>query len=225
MTVYDERVSAGEQEFKAGQQEETEKNKTAVNDNPELLYQDRENTSWINKQPAPNDPEVAGVDAALADTGVVMYRAAGFWIRLCAFVVDLIVIAALNAFVWGLLLPVSPNNKLVWESLHINALFLGVTGALYFILMTYYFQQTLGKMIFGIKVVQASGEPLSWITVIFRELVARSLSQIMGLNLGYIVCWFNADKRCVHDFLSDTWVVYEKSHANTGYVAIKPGRL
>jgi len=154
------------------------------------------------------DPE-----AALAppdEPKLSKYRAAGFWIRLFAFSIDLLVIAGLNAIIWDSLLPVAAQPSFLYQVLHTNMLFLGLTGAAYLILMTHYFQQTLGKMIVGIKVVQRSGEPLSWITVIFRELVARSLSQLMGLNLGYVVCWFNAEKRCAHDFLSDTWVVYEK---------------
>jgi uncharacterized RDD family membrane protein YckC len=91
--------------------------------------------------------------------------------------------------------------------------------------MTRYFQQTLGKMIVGIKVVQRSGEPLSWVTAIFRELVGRSLSQIMGLNLGYMVCWFNAEKRCAHDFLSDTWVVYEKPVGDSHMVLVEGNQV
>lgn len=145
-----------------------------------------------------------------AETTMSKYRAAGFWIRLFAFLLDLLVIAGLNAIIWDSLLPDISESSFLYQVLHTNGLFLGLTGAAYFILMTRFFQQTLGKMIVGIKVVQRSGEPLSWITAIFRELVGRSLSQIMGLNLGYMVCWFNAEKRCAHDFLSDTWVVYEK---------------
>ncbi len=155
-------------------------------------------------------PEPEPTIAPSGETKLNKYRAAGFWIRLFAFLIDLLVIMGLNAIIWDSWLPVAAQPSFIYQVLHTNALFLGITGALYFILMTHYFQQTLGKMIFGIKVVQYSGEPLSWITVIFRELVARSLSQIMGLNLGYLVCWFNAEKRCAHDFLSDTWVVYEK---------------
>ncbi len=153
------------------------------------------------------------------------YRAAGFWIRLLAFLIDLLVITGLNAIIWDTLLPVATQPSFLYQVLHTNMLFLGLTGAAYFILMTRYFQQTLGKMIVGIKVVQRSGEPLSWITVIFRELVARSLSQIMGLNLGYMVCWFNAEKRCAHDFLSDTWVVYEKPMGDSLYILVEASPL
>ncbi|MEQ8200541.1 MAG: RDD family protein [Syntrophomonadaceae bacterium] len=164
----------------------------------------------------PSESEIAGIHehetagASSTNTDSVQYRAAGFWIRLFAFLIDLLVIAAMNAILWNLLMPSLDQSSFLYQVLHINALFLGITGAVYFILMTRYFQQTLGKMIFGIKVVQEGDRPLNWITVIFRELIARSLSQLMGLNLGYAVCWFNSEKRCAHDFLSDTWVVFEK---------------
>jgi uncharacterized RDD family membrane protein YckC len=153
------------------------------------------------------------------------YRAAGFWIRLFAFLIDLLVIAGLNAIIWGSILPDLTESSFLYQVLHTNGLFLGLTGAAYFILTTRCFQQTLGKMIVGIKVVQRSGEPLSWITVIFRELVARSLSQIMGLNLGYMVCWFNAEKRCAHDFLSDTWVVYENPMGDSQLILIEANQV
>lgn len=136
------------------------------------------------------------------------YRVAGFWIRTLAFLIDLGVIACLNGIVFHSLLPDYAQLSTIYKIININNLFLGLTGAIYFVLMTYYFQQTLGKMITGIKVIQAGDTPLDWTTVVFRELVARSLSQMLGLYLGYIFCWFNRDKQCLHDLLSDTWVVH-----------------
>mgnify|MGYP001205419567 CR=1 FL=1 len=150
-----------------------------------------------------------------------LYRAAGFWIRMLASVIDLGVIACLNAIIWDAVLPVGIKQTSLYELIQTNTLFLGLTGITYFILMTHYFRQTLGKMITGIQVIQRSGQPLSWTTVIFRELVGRSLSQLMGLNLGYIFCWFNSDKRCLHDFLSDTWVVHVNPQSHAGYIAVK----
>jgi len=154
------------------------------------------------------------------DGSRLLYRVAGFWIRLLAFAIDLAVIACLNAIIWNSILPASAKQSFIYEIININSLFLGITGIIYFILMTHYYQQTLGKMITGIKVIQASGLPLTWSTVIFRELIARSLSQMLGLYLGYVFCWFNADKRCLHDFLSDTWVVHVKQQTQVGYLAI-----
>lgn len=153
------------------------------------------------------------------DTPMV-YRVAGFWIRFLAFAIDLLVIAALSSILWDSLLASPSRPGFLNEILHSNSLFLGLTGSVYLIIMTRLWQQTLGKMIVGIKVVQRNGEPLSWSTVVFRELIARSLSHLMGLNLGYLVCWFNAEKRCAHDFLSDTWVVHDKIGYNSNYISL-----
>lgn len=167
------------------------------------------------------EEQVATAPIITGETNSTLYRAAGFWIRLLAFAIDLGVIACLNAIIWDAILP---KQLFIYKIIQTNALFLGLTGLTYFILMTHYFQQTLGKMITGIQVIQRSGEPLSWTAVIFRELVGRSLSQLMGLNLGYLFCWFNGDKRCLHDFLSDTWVVHVKPESHSGYIAVN-GRL
>lgn len=170
-----------------------------------------------------DDPGIAAAPAMAAscsDHGVSLYPVAGFWIRLLAFSIDLLIVAALNSLLWNFLWPAADATYFFYKIVNINSLFLGVTGSVYFILMTRYFQQTLGKMIVGVKVIQANGEPLSWGTVIFRELAARGLSQLMGLNLGYIVCWFNPGKRCLHDYLSDTWVVYEDPESRPRCISV-----
>jgi len=190
-----------------------------------------EGVNRVNVQDGPGEAHSCGepdtnsqVEKAIEPAeskSIVFYRAAGFWVRLLAFVIDLAVIACLNSIIWDAIISPASRDGFIYGMIKKNALFLGLTGAAYFILMTHYYQQTLGKMIAGIKVVQRSGDPLSWTTVIFRELVARSLSQLMGLNLGYVFCWFNADKRCLHDFLSDTWVVYVKPPSHPGFIAVE----
>lgn len=192
MTEYDENIPAQDSENRAG--------RTNINDL-------RDNS--IEADTTVNNLNLQANMASTGESNPVMYPVAGFWIRLLAFIIDLLIITGLNSIIWGSLLPAEAGTSFFYKILHVNSLFLGLTGAAYFILMTRFFQQTLGKMIVGIKVIQRNEEPLTWVTVIFRELVARSLSQLMGLNLGYIVCWFNPEKRCAHDYLSDTWVVHE----------------
>ena len=187
-------------------------------------------TSFAEENRDQNQLETAGEEdtigqeitapAASMETQTTLYRAAGFWTRLLAFGIDLAVIACLNGIIWEAILPVSAEQSFINQIIQTNALFLGFTGLAYFIVMTYYFQQTLGKMMTGIQVIQRNGKPLSWTTVIFRELVGRSLSQLMGLNLGYLFCWFNREKRCLHDLLSDTWVVHVQPEYHPGYIAI-----
>jgi uncharacterized RDD family membrane protein YckC len=149
-----------------------------------------------------------------------VYRVAGFWVRVLAFVIDLSVIGCFNGIILGVVFPATAKTSVIYDIIHINNLFLGITGVTYFILMTRYFQQTLGKMITGIKVIQPGDAPLDWSTVIFRELVARAISQMMGLYLGYIFCWFNKDKQCMHDMLSDTWVVHVDTKAREHYLTV-----
>lgn len=189
---------------------------------PEDHYDyNRMETAWAGD--APDQPQI-NTSIIAPETNRTLYRAAGFWIRLLAFGIDLGVIACLNGIIWGNILPAGVKQLFIYDIIQTNDLFLGLTGLAYFILMTHYFQQTLGKMITGIQVIQRSGEPLSWTTVIFRELVGRSLSQMMGLNLGYLFCWFNSEKRCLHDLLSDTWVVHVNPESHPGYIAVD-GRI
>src|SRR5690606_40751242 len=50
----------------------------------------------------------------------------------------------------------------------------GIVFYLYFILLTKFFGQTLGKMVFGLKVIPIEGDKLTWGTIIFREGIGRS---------------------------------------------------
>ncbi|MBO1915381.1 RDD family protein, partial [Microvirga sp. 3-52] len=50
---------------------------------------------------------------------------------------------------------------------------------LYFALMTKYLQQTVGKIIMGIKVVSNDHSQLSWNTIIFREIIGRFISKLL----------------------------------------------
>ena len=72
-----------------------------------------------------------------------------------------------------------------------NGLFLSIitfaVGYLYFVVMTKRFGQTLGKMVFGLKVIPTSGNSLSWGTVIFREVIGRYVYQAFWfLSLLYL---------------------------------------
>ena len=100
---------------------------------------------------------------------------AGFWIRLIAYIIDLIVVAALggllNTFSFGLL-----NRELYFPILGENALSYVVAMFSYFVLMTYYFSQTLGKMIMKIKVETNKGTKLKISDVLYREVIGRLLT-------------------------------------------------
>jgi uncharacterized RDD family membrane protein YckC len=81
----------------------------------------------------------------------------------------------------------------------------------YFILMTKYFRQTLGKMVFGLRVVDLAEERLSWKTVLFREGIGRYIAGVFApiTFVVYLVAAFTKKKQGVHDLFADTSVVHE----------------
>lgn len=134
-------------------------------------------------------------------------RYAGFWMRFWAYLLDLIVIGSIDRIL------IKPIFRLLDIPLLESNLFAPISVATaitfyaYFVLMTRYFQQTLGKMVFGIKVVGLMEERLSWKTILFREWIGRFISST--IVIGYIITAFLPKKQGLHDLFSDTSVVHE----------------
>ena len=81
----------------------------------------------------------------------------------------------------------------------------------YFIVMTKLCNQTVGKMIFGIRVISKDGAKLKWSTVIFREWIGRFIS-IIPFNIPYFVVTFTPKNQAIHDFFADTLVIHEGAY-------------
>ncbi|SMP66148.1 RDD family protein [Anoxynatronum buryatiense] len=152
-----------------------------------------------------------------------VYRPAGFFIRLVAYLVDLAVINA----VLGIIAGIASVDMKALPLVAVSFMTIGLAGALYFTLMTRFFGQTLGKMITGIRVIQSNGTPPGLLTAFFRETVGRTLSQLMGVHMGYWWCAFHPKKQGWHDLISDTYVVYDRSAEKAREiripVAVAPG--
>lgn len=131
---------------------------------------------------------------------------AGFWMRFWAYLLDLIVIGSIERIfikpifrifdipLWEIhmLTPISIADALVFY--------------LYFILMTKFLGQTLGKMVFGLKVMELKNNQLTWGTVLFREWIGRFISAT--IIIGYIMVGFLSKKQGLHDLFADTTVVH-----------------
>ena len=132
---------------------------------------------------------------------------AGFWTRFISYLIDMIVIYAisslLNTISFGLL-----NKVLDFPILGEESLSYVIVMFTYFIAMTYFFSQTLGKMIMKIKVETNKGEKLSFADVVYRELVGRLLTIFLAY-LPYLAVAFTNKKKGLHDFIADTVVVKE----------------
>ncbi len=135
------------------------------------------------------------------------YFYAGFWIRFFAYIVDTLCITAITGIFIGV-----PFNLLGLEK---SSQIFSVYGILslviylaYFILLTKLNRgQTIGKMIFGIKVVCFSEERLSWSTVLVREGACRFILKNMIFSLGYLVSIFTPNKQHLGDLFTETSVV------------------
>jgi uncharacterized RDD family membrane protein YckC len=146
---------------------------------------------------------------ASIDTEARHVRYAGFWMRFWAYLVDIIVVASLNGI---LITPLIRGFDLPATEpaiLPLQAILTGIVYYTYFILMTKFLSQTLGKMLFGLKVASLNKRKLTWGTVIFREGIGRFISKTI-LFVGFLVVAFTKKKQGIHDLFADTTVVHEK---------------
>jgi uncharacterized RDD family membrane protein YckC len=137
---------------------------------------------------------------------------AGFWIRVLAYILDLIVIGSLARMIKAplSLVGVGPELFSLWY-IHIGVF--GLLFPLYFILFTKLSNgQTLGKMVFGLRVICFTEEKLSWKTVLVREFFGRYIQKT--LPILYLITAFTPKKQHLADYLSDTSVLSE-AHLKT----------
>lgn len=153
-------------------------------------------------------------ERTVAEYVTYSHKEAGFWMRFWAFLIDTILISAVIG------IAVNPLFYLFdWDLDATNwyapiVIISGVFYYAYFILMTKFFAQTVGKMIFGLKVRTDSGAPLDWSTVIFREGIGRFLSNTF-MKLPYLIVVFTPQHKSLHDYTADTFVIHEQTYKET----------
>ncbi|MEK4627632.1 MAG: RDD family protein [Solibacillus sp.] len=138
----------------------------------------------------------------------VQLKTAGFWMRFWAFILDSLVISAIVGITIRPLFSVMD-----WDIVGSNwyapiTILSGLIFYGYFVLMTKFLKQTIGKMVFGLKVEKDNGEPLDWMTVLFREGVGRFINGTL-LHLPYIIVAFTPQNKSLADYFADTVVVHE----------------
>lgn len=172
-------------------------------------------SEYIERQPGLTDKtNVTGQssDYETVETEHFHAKYAGFWIRLWAYTIDLIVLSAISGIIikpifriagWEITNP----SFFLFSPYKITVLMLLL---LYFTLMTKYLQQTVGKMIMGIRVASKDGGKLTWGEVIFREVIGRFISKM--LLIPYLLVLFMPKKEALHDLFADTIVEHEYSY-------------
>jgi uncharacterized RDD family membrane protein YckC len=66
--------------------------------------------------------------------------------------------------------------------------------------------QTVGKVVFGLRVVQLDGQPATRSQILLRYTVGY-LASILSLYFGFLWVFFNEERRGFHDFIAGTRVV------------------
>lgn len=136
------------------------------------------------------------------------YKYAGFWMRFWAYLLDIIVIGSINRIlVYPIFrvfdIPMNENSIFTPVSIITAVIFYA-----YFVLMTKYFGQTLGKMVFGLKVISLKETKLDWSTIMFREWIGRFISGT--ILILYMIVGFLPKKQGIHDLFADTTVIHER---------------
>ncbi|WP_227004099.1 RDD family protein [Salicibibacter halophilus] len=140
---------------------------------------------------------------------VSMY--AGFWMRFWAYLVDLLIVFSLNALFIRPIFMFLDASPTLFFGITVVGFLTSVAAYVYFGVMTKLIGQTLGKMIFGLRVQREDGSPLTWGDTFFREVAGRMIHRVLVFtNLMYIVVGFHPQKAGVHDLLADTRVVLDR---------------
>ena len=154
-------------------------------------------------------PEASPFDVAMppwlapsAPPAVPALRPGGFWRRAFALLVDAVI-------VWMLLRVGDGAERALgrWDLVAqaFERTWSLVIPAAYFVLLHGSGGRTLGKALAGVRVVSASGEPLS-----YGRALARHLAWFLSLftfGLGFLVAVTRGDKRALHDLLASTRVL------------------
>lgn len=138
---------------------------------------------------------------------------AGFFVRLAAYIIDSIIVGAASIVVrfpiW-LTKIANPDNFLVTDFIFeysVADILFYLLSVTYFVLLTYFTGSTLGKKLFNIKIISTEGRKYTFFEILFRETVGRFLAELI-IYIGYFVVGIDKNKRGLHDYLSDTCVVY-----------------
>jgi uncharacterized RDD family membrane protein YckC len=128
---------------------------------------------------------------------------AGFWIRLGAAVLDLVIIAVILFAVFSILFACS--HVISERRYFIMALISGLITIAYIIGFWIWRGQTPGKMIAGIKIIRTDSSPLDWPHAVLRYF--GYIVSCLTIFIGFIWIAFDERKQGLPDKIADTYVV------------------
>ncbi len=153
---------------------------------------------------------------------------ASFWKRSAAYIIDGIiyglissVVGQIVALVIGLLLKMvesSGGTPTLTTAIVMLCSAIGIQITCYLLYFVWAesssWQATIGKKIFGLRVVNLDGERISFWRSLGRNLGMIISSMILGI--GYLMCLWTEKKQCLHDNLASCLVVDTKPNEKQG---------
>lgn len=127
---------------------------------------------------------------------------ASFWLRVAAFVIDIVIPGGL-VLIGTRLYEVSTDNI---PSQIIQTVGAPVALYLYHIIFIAALGRTPGKMLFGLRVVSVQGGKPNFGQVLLRELIGKTIAAA-PVFLGLLWALWDQEKRGWHDRIGGTWVV------------------
>ena len=139
------------------------------------------------------------------------YRYGGFWIRVCAYILDGIILnlIQLPLTIFNGVVAASAEGKNTFMSQIVTSLIGLVIGIIYSVFFVHKKGATPGKMAFGLKIINADGTD----GISIGKAVGRYFAQILSgliFCIGFIMVAFDDRKRGLHDRICETLVVYKK---------------
>jgi uncharacterized RDD family membrane protein YckC len=125
---------------------------------------------------------------------------AGFWRRVAAALIDGILVAVVSWIVTGIFSAVGDGAEVTAQILVLIAAYGYYAG-----MESSSYQATVGKIALGIQVTDLSGNRISFLRALGRNL-AEILSALI-LLIGYIMVAFTPKKQGLHDLIAGTLVV------------------
>lgn len=131
-----------------------------------------------------------------------LFRYAGFWIRVAAYLVDYIVLLIFQIALSYMLLG---DFDFFAGDTTLNLLVI-IVGVVYFAGMESSSRQgTLGKIAFNLKVIDKSGNPISFMNAMGRYF-AKIISALL-LCIGFLMVAWDDKKQGLHDKIAETLVI------------------
>ncbi|WP_018872488.1 RDD family protein [Thioalkalivibrio sp. ALJ16] len=134
----------------------------------------------------------------------------GFWIRVGAYLLDAVIIGVPQVVAQALISPETmvargpddpvPPGEAAWFLVNVVVAWLYWAG-----MHSSRYQATLGKMVFGLRVVDFNGDRITFLRATGRHF-ATILSGLI-LMIGYIMVAFTRRRQALHDLIANTLVV------------------